>query len=379
MWKYQFSTFCYYFVFVTISFFLAPYLTSLGLSQETVGYLNILGIGLFGIGTFIFGYIADKKFDSKKIILINIILTITIYLLMIITTSTIAIAIMYLLIWFIFMPVAGFIDAFILSDTKDYAKLRSFGSLGAAISYFLNSYVLYNIAYKTIFLLDILVLVCMIFAIYWIENKAHTYQKIDYKKGIQAVINNKAILLIFVLTFLTYGTLSADDAFTYNFEVLEVGLTGTIIGITGFLSILLEFSIMRYYEALTKKLTSKQILVIVTIILILIFTIKSTLYTSKILIVLSDVSLGFFVGLFVPTIANRLNELSPQKIRNTIFAFYQATIKIGGVFLGLLTTLYYSYTQVYHTIYYFHLLILVIALIFVLWIGNIIFADKNKK
>ncbi len=358
--------FSYYFIFVSISFFLAPFLINKGFLSTTVGLLNTIGLGILVVSLLLFGIISDVRLKTKQIIEINMILTGLIFLILMISVNKYIIAISYILIWTTFMSVTSLIDGLILKNNQEnnYSSIRAIGSLGAACSYFINSYVLSTVSFNIVISIDILLLILIIIQLtkFKIEN---TKNDLSYKKSMKVIIHNKNIYLMILITFLTYGVITADDAYTYTYNTEIVNINGFVVGLVGFLSIMLEFLLMKNYNRIINEIKMKKLLYMITILSCLIFYSKGHLYNSKIIINLGNILLGVFTGLFIPITINYLEKSTPKNFQNTILGIYQIAIKLGGAFLGLITTTYLIHIDFLPKIYDLHLFITAIALILI--------------
>ena len=160
--------FLYYFIFVTISFFMAPFLTSNGVEQVTVGYLQMTGLILLIISLLINGYLTDNFIKNKNLMKIYLGLAIVSMIIFLLNISTGLLCLSFLLIWFFFMPLTSIIDGLVLIDLdkKQYAKVRSYGSLGAAISYFMSSIFLGQGAFDALIFINIILLAVLLLVYY---------------------------------------------------------------------------------------------------------------------------------------------------------------------------------------------------------------------
>lgn len=206
--------FIYYFIFVTVSFFLARELTTQGITLSTMGFLAVIGLVLLIISLLINGYLTDNLISNKKLLIIYMSITLVAFIGFIVTTNLLMLSLFYLMIWFFFMPLTSIIDGLVLglNGPKRYPKVRAVGSAGAALSFFLNSWVLDGLGFDAIFIFNMLLIILMIIMLSMLENISNQ-ENIDYKQALKVVSKNKNIILIMLITFATYGTLAADDAY----------------------------------------------------------------------------------------------------------------------------------------------------------------------
>lgn len=358
--------FLYYFIFVTIAFFMAPFLTNNGVDQVTVGYLQMTGLILLIISLLISGYLTDNFISNKNLMKIYLALSIAAMIIFLLNISTILLCISFLLIWFFFMPLTSIIDGLVLIDLdkKQYAKVRSYGSLGAAISYFISSIFLGQGAFDALIFINIILLIVLLSFAFNISEKAHI-DRVQYKEGIKSIMSNRNLILIMIITFLTYGVLAADDAYSYNFASEVVGISASIIGLMGLMSILLEASVMNLYLKINHIISTKNLLYLSSVSLLFVFVVNHSFYTNVNLVILASIVLGLFVGLFVPISISIIRENSDPSIVNSVLSIYQMAIKFGGIILGFATTYLLSVTGDLPSIYLLHAIVIMFSFIFI--------------
>lgn len=368
--------FLYYFVFVTISFFNSPYLIGQGLDMQVVGYAFSSSLLLSMLIMIMLGIINDNEVLShKSSMLIGIIITIVASIGIVAASTPEIKLISFIITSSIYLSLPGIMDGLVLDSTEenDYGKVRSFGSMGAAVSYFLSSVILGSLSYSLITIVNSIILLVMFVFIY-LTKYEHKAREVDYKLAFKATFANKNILLIILITLFSYGVLKADDAYNYNFSIEFAKYTAMLYGVVGFFSIVFEASLMNLYNSARKRFSDRSLLFVAAGVLLVIFTCKATLYSHTYVIVATDLALGIFVGLFVPTAVAIINENSEAKVRTSILSIYQGAILLGGVIFGYLTTFFIGIVGETNLpkIYTLHAIIIAISLIF-------IFKIKERK
>lgn len=367
--------FIYYFIFVTISFFFSPFLTqNKGFSTQAIADLTIIGYALLLIVFLLFGYIADKINSSKKIIIANLFITSILFIILILFENTYILSLSYILTYPFFMALTSLLDGFVLNniDENEYPYIRSIGSLGAAISYFLNSIFIGNFNYYNIMIFQtILVMLLLFFVCISLEVKQVKSNVISYKEGLKELKVNKEVLLILIITFFTYGTLSADDAYTYAYNIELVHISNFIFGLTGLLSISLEFIIMIFYNFLYNMLSISKILYISSITLLFIYLTKYLCTDYPLIITIGNVLLGIFTGFFIPSIIFLITKYSNLAIRNTMLGLYQISIKSGALIIATITAYFYSKTNYLPNIYLLHAILIAGAIFTIFILGKL--------
>lgn len=386
MFKHKFILGSYYFVFLNILVYMIPFLLQKGINSSTIGFLNSSALFIVVLVFLLSGIITDLIKSNKLIIYINLIISSFALFSMIFITNLYLIGFLYLLIWGTFMSITPIIDGLILKDLgeQNYSKVRSFGSLGAAISYLFGSlfmkYMPLILPYDTnssvyinlLLLINIILIISIIYTLRHIKEQ-NISDSFNYKLGFKHIFKSSNLLLIIIITAFTYGVLAADDAYSYsyNIDVVKIGLI--TFGIVGFLSIGFESLIVNYYNQIEKKLGFKNIMIFISCLLIIIFYTKSNFYTIPWIINLGNVSLGIFTGLFIPLSVILINQNTDPSVRNTVLAIYQMANKLGGAILGLITASYVSHGTSLPDIYTLHMSIVIFSLIF------IFFLKSNRK
>ncbi len=366
-------TFFYYFIFVSIGFFFSPFLIEKGLDPITIGYLTSIGLTLMIVFYFLLGLITDKIKSTKPILFINIFITILIFLTLIFSQQQFPLYLSYTLSYSSFMVLAPFIDGFVLQnfDSTHYNKIRSFGSIGAACSYFFNTFFLNTYGYLNIIMINIFFLLIMLLLLFTF-NETYKPKEGSIKKSLKSIINNKEILFILIIAFLTYGTLKADDPYSYIYNLNFVKLSPLTIAIVGSLAIFFEAYIMRIYTYLKNK-SNYFLLTLASCTLFIIYLSRALLFTYKPIIIIGNILIGLFIGIFVPVAIKTLNKNTPDNLKNTTLGIYQMFISLGGVIIGFITTTYLLINKNLPNIYFLHTLIILIALIIIF-----IYKKKNK-
>ncbi len=381
MFKHKSIMFIYYFIYVSISFFFSPFLISeKGFTTTEMGFLTTIGLICLLVSFFAFGFISDLIKSNKKIITLNLIISFLVFIGLIYFDNKITLICLYILSYASFIMLTSQVDGLVLRDitANNYSLVRSFGSFGAATSYFINSYTLNGISYNIILFFDAILIFILLLLIFSIQEQDYSNNSMqDYLNSFKKIKNQPQVLLILIITFLTYGTLSADDAYQIIYNTQIVGISGTIIGIVGFLSIILEGSFMQLFNRLFNRLGIIKMLNISVLTLLIIYITRFSMYKIPFIINLGSIFLGVFIGFYVPCAIYIINKYIADDIKGTILSIYQIMIKLGGVILGFITAVFYSLTSSLQNIYLLHSFIIAIAFIFIYLLKNSIKKTTN--
>ncbi len=370
MFKHRATMFLYFYVYVSTSFFFSPYLINeKGFAAEKMGYLTTIGLVLLICSFFISGYLADKIKSNRKIIITNLIISFFVVIGLVIFDNKLILSILYILSWSNFIMITSQLDGLVIRDIdpSKYSIVRAFGSYGAAVSYFVNSYALTGISTATNLLINALLIAITIILVFSIKETAYQNNGsiADYKREVNKAIKVKPILLIMIISFLTYGTLSADDSYQVIYNTDIVKISAAVMGIVGFISIVSEGSFMHLHKFIINRIGIINTLYTAIITLFLIYITRFTMYTSPAIINIGSILMGVFIGFYVPSAIMIINRFIQDDTKNMFLSLYQIMIRLGGVIIGFITAIFFDLTGTLQNIYLLHTIVIASSLIFV--------------
>lgn len=370
MAKHKFTMFIYFYIYVSISFFFAPYLTGVkGFEPATVGYLTTAGLALLIISFFANGLLADKINSNKRLILINLVVSLIVIIGLIVATNHLLLGIFYMLSYSNFIMITSQLDGLVIRDidSKLYSTVRAYGSYGAAVSYFINSYALNDIGLEYNLLLNAGLVCVLLVLIYTIKetNYEQNASLTEYRREVRKAMAIKPIVYIMIITFLTYGTLSADDAYQVMYNTDVVKIAATVMGIVGLVSILSEGTFMLIHKRILNKFGLINTINIGIVTLLIIYITRFTMYTSPTIINIGSILMGVFIGFYVPSAILIINHFIGDETKNIFLSLYQIMIRLGGVLIGLITTIFFDLSGSLQNIYFLHSTMIGLSLIFV--------------
>lgn len=122
---------------------------------------------------------------------------------------------------------------------------------------------------------------------------------------------------------------------------------------------------MILFTKIYKVTRIKSILYTCIITLLLIFLSKAFFYESKEIVILGNIMIGVFVGLFIPVTISIISFSVDQSILNSVLSLFQMFIKLGGAIIGLFTSIYLASGAELPSIYILHAIVLSFAFILV--------------
>ncbi len=363
MLKHRLTMFLYFYVYVSTSFFFSPYLINeKGFTAEKMGYLTTIGLIFLIASFFLSGYLADIIRSNRKIIIVNLIISFFVVVGLVVFSNHLILAILYILSWSNFIMITSQLDGLVIRDidSQKYSIVRAFGSYGAALSYFINSYALNEISLSINLLLNAGLILLMIILVATIKETEYvnngTLQ--DYKNEVSKAIKIKPIFLIMLISFLTYGTLSADDSYQVIYNTDIVKISAIVMGIVGFISIVSEGSFMYLHKLIIKRFGIINTINIGVITLFIIYITRFTMYTSPFIINLGSILMGVFIGFYVPSAILIINYYIQDETKNMFLSLYQIMIRLGGVIIGLITAIFFDLTGSLQNIYLLHTIVI---------------------
>lgn len=383
MLKYKLITGVYYFVFTITMFFMAPFFLERGVDQVTIGYVSAFSIFMLIMAYVGTGYLADEVLGDKKILIIGTSISVFLFLIMGIVKNTKVLMLAFVLVNIFFISLAAIIDDMILNIKREkYTHIRMFGSLGAGVAYVIGAFFLQRNYFDKIFLLVVVLLVAMLLAILKVEE-TRVFRMKDYLGGIREAVSNPKILGLLVLTFLTYGVLSGADAFAINYQLIQVHLSNTTVGILGFSAVFIESMAMLSCGFLSGKIRSTRIITASLSLLFLGFFLQYMFYGKQVLVITGVLLIGGFLGLFIPTVIELLSRNTQADVENMVLSVYQLVVKFGAFFFGTASTTYFADVAIrsgsgkYNLLY--GLYSMIVAVVLLLFLCVVRFFRKREK
>lgn len=343
----------YYYIYITILFFATPYMNDQNIQITDFAKIQSLSILILVILLFIGGYLADKKFKIKNLTTAFLTLSTVSLGVMLNSDSQVLLLISYTFMFVSFMIIPSFLDGLILKDLekKDVSITRAYGSFGAAIGFFLNSYIIADLSSSYLLYIAFFLMLILNLLIYFLKERK---MSISDKSNYSSLLKNKKVLLIILITFFSYGVLSADDAFQFSYAVEVVKMSEQLYGINSFIAIIIELLIMISFYKLLKKFDLYYLLLTSVSSLLLMFIMKIFFVESIILISISNIIMGIFTGLYIPLILHIVSKVIDKNLKNSMLSLYLISLKLSGALLGYITSLYVELNNSIASIYQLH-------------------------
>lgn len=348
-----------------------PYLTEVGYTPVERGYIMAFYATIAMVGQFVIGFLCDKHKTIKRFLILMTIfligfsfLTYTLhdknfimhFFLMGSTISLVRIIGNLLEIWLI--EVDGLYSYF--------GVVRSFGSLGWALSSLGTGYLIVQYGYGTMAYVASFINILVIFLSIALEDADKTESKPIKFADIKLLFQNKSYILLLVVYTFAFIVYNADSTSVTDY-ILSIGGTEGDVGMKWFVQAMSELPVMIVGTYVLNKLKGKRMMIIGSLMLGLRFVLYAAFPTTRGIFVSSSlqmisfpfilisqkelflretpksltstgqmVAIAFTAGLaaiIAPILAGYLSELMP--IRTIIFGF--------GIFMLIPMTLMFFY------------------------------------
>lgn len=323
--------FCIYAGFGSVFTLLGKHLHSIGLNQNEIGTIFSVSFIVMLVSQPIWGYLADKYKNPKKIIYLLLIGSSAMMGLMMNITNYSLILALYCIGIFFISPIAPILDSILMRSTDEFGNIRKWGSIGYAVSALIAGVIAQKISSDTRVDLRVIFILYVTFSmisLYFISKIKATKETIDKKKksltlaDFKQLMGNKKYILFLLTAFSLLGSLSVHG----NFFPIYYGKMGQSLFMTTiviFLFTMSEAPIMSFMDKIIKKYDVEYCLIISTIL----FSIRWFFYgvtNSPILILIFFVLHGITVGSFFIVVPKFINENVNENVKTSAMAIYSA-------------------------------------------------------
>jgi len=374
--------FVYWAMMLSVTGMYTMYLGDIGFTKGEIGIAVTIYMVSALIGQNVFGYLADKTGNIKKVFTLSTATGILIATLLAFAKSSIQIYVLIFLWGFFICGTVPLSDVWCINSLKasnelnDYGKIRGFGSIGYGISGVLLGLTLQFFGWKAYYWY-IAACVCLtllaIFAIGDKEEKAGIKGTKDNKKAskevsaidaLKEIIKIKPlvsmVILIFIYSFVVKGI--------YNYLGVLIGDYGggpLNLGFTYFFDASPEIVTFFLTTRLLRRFHSKKLVFVA----FLLQTLRLTfilIFNSALAVTLLGTLSGFAYGLLSSSYKTYLYELAPEKYKASCMSLCETTIGMSAVFSAPVFGFLFDKFGANFTIT-FGLVIYIISVIMLLW------------
>lgn len=297
-----------------------PFLTEIGYTSTERGYIMAAYALIAMVGQFYAGYLADKYQTVKKWVIYSTIAIIGFSIVTFIYNDK-----NFLLHLFMMANALGFIrivgnllETWILEVDGLYpyfGSIRSFGSLGWALSSLSSGYLIAYGGYELMMWVSIAVSVAVIVLTFALEDASKVSDDTLNFKDVSALFKNKNYVLLVVVFTLIYIVQNADNI-TVTDYILSLGGNETDIGVKWFVQALSELPLMIFGSYFLFKLRGKKMMMIGGFALGLRYVLYGSTTSIDHVVIFSALQMVSFPFLLISQKELILNE-SPEHLRSS--------------------------------------------------------------
>lgn len=361
-------------ILVYLPVFLRSYF---GFSELQIGQLYLWAGIVSIIGSMVNGYIAQRISDERKVVQFgSVMMLASIIALYFNHTFTFT---LFIFSFLFFMRTTIYVigDELIINYLEqhpelniDFGKIRSFGSLGWGLNFFINGIII-SVAPKLLVVTWLGAAILLLVSSFKIPlvNVKHDSASFDITK-LKSLLTNRNFMLFIICNSLFWGTINNMQTYS-QFMVQDLGGALGIYGLMNSLVLIVDFLVMNNSPKVNKRLGNKRyyrfigILLLIKYIIIMLAFGPTLIYVS----VLID---PFFFGLMIPftskyikriidpsasTIALSMEKVLCQlmaAIGSIVFGYiysvsdgtYVFAIMVGAVVINLIVSSFIQFEQV---------------------------------
>lgn len=297
-----------------------PFLTEVGYSSSERGYIMAAYALVAMIGQFYVGYLCDKYKTTKKFVIYSSIILMGFMILTFKLNDR-----NFLLHLFLMGNTVGFIR--IVGNLMEtwlvevdglypyFGRIRSFGSLGWALSSLASGYIILNFGYENMMWISVGINLLVVIVSFYMEDAAKADSASVKLSDIKELFLNKNYVLLIVVYTLTWIVYNADNVSITDY-IFSVGGTEADIGKKWFVQALSELPLMLVAGYLLNRLRGKKMMVIGSIALSVRFILYAAFPSVNAIILLSVLQMFSFPFILVSQKELFLRE-SPAHLRSS--------------------------------------------------------------
>lgn len=320
-----------------------------GYTELQIGQLYLWAGIVSIIGSVVNGYIAQRISDERRVVQLGSVMILISIIALFFNHTFMFTLFIFTFLFFMRTTIYVIGDELIINYLAskpelnvDFGKIRSFGSLGWGLNFFVNGIVI-TVAPKllvvTWLIAAILLLVSSIMMP--LVNVKHEAEKFDFTK-FKALLSNRSLMIFIICNGLFWGTINNMQTYS-QFMVQDLGGTLGIYGLMNSIILVVDFIVMNNSPKVNAKLGNKKYYRLIGILLLVKYIIIMFAFDPT-LIYISVLIDPFFFGLMVPFSSKYIKSiidpssstiaLSMEKVLS------QLSAAIGSIVFGFVYTMY---------------------------------------
>ncbi len=338
--------FTYFAAFCIVFSYIVTYFKSVGIDDAKIGIIvasaNLVSIFVQPV----FGYLSDFVVSSKKILILGTILSIIFSSLLPFTEKYfIWFFIVYMCVAFSERPLSSTIDGYITKmATKrsglDFGVTRALGSLGFAICSLALGKLIDTFGFKPMFIIHAAILIIQTFILFTLEEYPVTKRDEKDKKKSSFISSATKLtkmpeyLILLVSSTIVFIGACGSNSFLAAL-VLERGGSNIFLGQMLFVTATIEIPILFFYKKISRKVSSKALIIMSFCSYIIRFVIVSVL-TSLTGVFISQFFIGIAYAIFLPSSIRYVQKIVPNEMLSTAITVLVSICMGMGTVIGAL-------------------------------------------
>ena len=320
--------------------------------ESEIGWMMSIYVSAALMGQYAFGFISDKLRSIRSLIVMAALLFAVAISTMPFQNSRLGIRITMAILGFLQQPIGPMLDSWTLkylqvhSDTNQFGRIRSFGSLGWATVALLTAYLILMVSWNIFFNVAALAALLLIAVVVTIPDtsmdrsiESPIAASLTMRQSIARLFRNPAYLYILAVVFLMYLGVQT----TFNFQSLLIKETGggvAELGWTFFFGVMCEMPAMFLSVWLLPRMSARKLMTIAGALYMLRYGLIIYFQTPWIVMLTACLE-GLAFGLLLSSLRSYVFSVVDQEIQTSAMTvvdatFLSLTVIVGGVVGGWL-------------------------------------------
>ncbi|WP_182477254.1 MFS transporter [Mammaliicoccus vitulinus] len=362
----------YFFALGIISTIMSIYLNDEGKTAFEISIIISSG-GIFSI--FIqplFGYLVDKTQKTIFLIVLFLILASIFALLLPVTRETIALCLLYGFIFSLINAVSPINEKLATESSYKYGYIRIWGAIGFSLASQTSTLIYENTNDSFIFYVFSFSILFTLFGYTYLYksnlksiNSKHIANNVTIKELIRKILFNQMFIIFLIINLLFTGMTTVSNVYLPIF-LNEKGISLSLVGTIILVATLLEIPLILFSNVIIDKLSTKNLLLLVVIMILIQFSIYGIMNNAVIIAIGTILLKASSTMLFIMiTLKATSNTVSSHFVNSALSL--AATVKaLGGILFQLFSGFFIDKfsIQTLYTSFIFFALMMIIILIF---------------
>jgi len=338
-----FSVFALNSIFITFS---VLFFDEAGYSETQIGFMLSVTVIFSMLSQVVTGYLGDNVITIKKILLIDIVLTMIIVLLMIPAKGSYPLLFVLYAVFSITGRMIGpMIDGYItrmaqIRSALDFGFTRGVSSMGWAFASLVGGFLIRGIGIHMLFILHTVFALVSILVVLFLEDVPVNKKEMrngqakseSFADSARAVLGTRGFLITTVACFLMYTGVNTVHTY-FSLIVVHVGGNSGDVGLGMFLLAMSEVPLLWNFYRI-KRYFKNDHLIIFSIAMYVVKSILLIMFQNVAGVVWIQIMQGITYALFLPSILRFLESLLPARYMTTGIMIWLAIYNSGSQVVG---------------------------------------------